>query len=120
MMDGYTQTRKPTGDALLLTGATGFLGQEILLRYLERSDRQIYALIRAENDLGARERMLSILDSLFGDADRYLTRVNAVAADIESAGLGLDDDRREELARRDTEIIHSAAPVSFTLPLDES
>ncbi|OLE37622.1 MAG: hypothetical protein AUG48_03995 [Actinobacteria bacterium 13_1_20CM_3_68_9] len=119
-MDINMDTRQPTGDALLLTGATGFLGQEILLRYLERSDRQIYALIRAENDLGARERMRSILDSLFGDADRYLTRVNAVAADIESAGLGLDDDRREELARRVTEIIHSAASVSFTLPLGES
>ena len=54
MMDGYTHTRKPAGDALLVTGATGFLGQEILLRYLERSERPIYALIRAENDLQAR------------------------------------------------------------------
>jgi thioester reductase-like protein len=119
-MDANMKTRKPAGDALLLTGASGFLGQEILLRYLERSDRQIYALVRAENDLRATERMRSMLESLFGDADRYLGRVNAVAADVESAGLGLDDDRREELARRITEIIHSAASVSFTLPLAES
>ena len=61
MMDGYTHTRKPAGDALLVTGATGFLGQEILLRYLERSERPIYALIRAENDLQATERLRSIL-----------------------------------------------------------
>ena len=60
-MDGYTHTREPAGDALLLTGATGFLGQEILLRYLERSERPIYALIRADNDLQATERMRSIL-----------------------------------------------------------
>jgi thioester reductase-like protein len=119
-MEASVHSRKPSGDAVLMTGATGFLGQEILLRYLERSDRQIYALIRAENDLRATERVRSILDSLFGDADRYLSRVNAVAADVESAGLGLDHHKREELARCVTEIIHSAASVSFTLPLAES
>jgi thioester reductase-like protein len=119
-MDGYTHTREPAGDALLLTGATGFLGQEILLRYLERSDRPIYALIRAENDLQATERLRSILVSLFGDADPHLSRISAIAADVESAGLGLDDDRRQELARRVNEIIHAAASVSFTLPLSES
>ena len=119
-MDGYTHTREPAGDALLLTGATGFLGQEILLRYQERSERPIYALIRADDDLQATERMRSILVSLFGDADPYLSRVRAVAADVESAGLGLDDDRREALASRVTAIIHSAASVSFTLPFAES
>jgi thioester reductase-like protein len=120
MTHDHTHTREPAGDALLMTGATGFLGQEILLRYLERSERPIYALIRAENDLHATERMRSILTSLFGDADPYLSRVIAVAADVESAGLGLDDDRREALASRVTGIIHSAASVSFTLPLSES
>jgi thioester reductase-like protein len=119
-MDANTHTGTPAGGALLITGATGFLGQEILLRYLERSDRQIYALIRAENDLRATERMRSILISLFGEADPYLSRINAVAADVESPGLGLDDDRLGELASRVTEIIHSAASVSFTLPLSES
>ena len=120
MTHDYTHTREPAGDALLMTGASGFLGQEILLRYLERTERPIYALIRAQSDLHATERMRSILTSLFGDADPYLSRVIAVAADVESAGLGLDDDRREALASRVTGIIHSAASVSFTLPLSES
>jgi thioester reductase-like protein len=120
MMDANTHTRTPAGDALLITGASGFLGQEILLRYLERSDRQIYALIRAEDDLEATQRMRSILVSLLGDAEPHLSRISAVAADVESPGLGLDDDRREELASQVTEIIHSAATVSFTLPLSES
>ena len=88
MTHDYTHTREPAGDALLMTGATGFLGQEILLRYLERSERPIYALIRAENDLHATERMRSILTSLFGDADPYLSRVNAVAADVETPASG--------------------------------
>ena len=29
---------------VLLTGATGFVGMELLARYLERSDRRVYAL----------------------------------------------------------------------------
>jgi thioester reductase-like protein len=120
MSDAYPRSQRAAGDALLVTGGTGFLGQEILLRYLERTERPIYALIRAENDLQASERMRSILASLFGDPSPYLTRVVAVAADVESAGLGLGNERREELASRVTEIIHSAASVSFTLPLPES
>jgi thioester reductase-like protein len=120
MLDGYRRTPRVAGDALLITGATGFLGQEILLRYLERTERPIYALIRAENDLQASERMCSILASLFCDPDPYVPRVTAVAADVESADLGLGDARRGELASRVTEIIHSAASVSFTLPLAES
>jgi thioester reductase-like protein len=120
MLDGDHRTHRAAGDALLVTGATGFLGQEILLRYLERTERPIYALIRAESDLQASQRMHSILASLFGDPDPYLTQVIPIAADVESAALGLDDDRREQLASRVTEIIHSAASVSFTLPLPES
>jgi thioester reductase-like protein len=120
MLDRYHRTQRVAGDALLITGATGFLGQEILLRYLERTERPIYALIRAENDLQASERMCSILASLFRDPDPYLPRVIAIAADVESADLGLGDARRRELASRVTEIIHSAASVSFTLPLAES
>jgi thioester reductase-like protein len=120
MIDGYTRTPKPADDALLVTGATGFLGQEILLRYLERSERPIYALIRAQDDAQAADRLRSILASLFGDPDRYLARVSAVAGDVATAKLGLDDGKREELAGQVTEIIHSAASVSFTMPLSES
>ena len=36
--------------AVLLTGATGFVGKEILSRFLARDDRQVYALVRAADD----------------------------------------------------------------------
>jgi nucleoside-diphosphate-sugar epimerase len=35
----------PTPGPLLLTGATGFLGMELLARCLERTDRTVYALV---------------------------------------------------------------------------
>ena len=35
--------------SVLITGATGFVGMEVLARYLERSDRHLYALVRASD-----------------------------------------------------------------------
>ena len=43
---------------VLLTGATGFLGMEVLARLLERGDRDVVCLVRADDD-GARPRSAS-------------------------------------------------------------
>jgi thioester reductase-like protein len=107
--------------AVLLTGATGFVGMELLARYLERSERPIIALVRADNDEAARARVKQVLANLFGArAQRYAARVEAIAAELTAPGLALARVRREDLARRVTTIVHSAASVSFTLPLQEA
>jgi thioester reductase-like protein len=108
-----------SGD-VLLTGATGFVGMEVLARYLERSDRRVVALIRARDDDAARERLRGVLVNLFGEwqADRYARRTEAVAGELTAPGLACV--RRTELAERVTTIVHSAASISFTLPLDEA
>jgi thioester reductase-like protein len=109
-----------TGRPLLLTGATGFVGMEILARFLERTDRRIYTLVRAKDDEEARERLRSTLGTLFGQSDGYAERVVPVPGDIETEGLGLDDELRDHLAEHVADIIHCAASVSFSLPLEES
>jgi thioester reductase-like protein len=110
-----------TGGDLLLTGATGFVGMELLARYLERSDRRIVTLVRAASDEAARERIDAVLSNLFGSRSRlYAPRVTAVAADLLAPRLGLGRARSEELARRVSTIVHAAASVSFTLPLAEA
>jgi thioester reductase-like protein len=110
-----------TGNDVLLTGATGFVGMELLARYLERSDRRIVALVRAASDEAARERIDVVLANLFGSRSRpYASRVVAVAGDLLAPRFGLTQARSEELARRVSTIVHSAASVSFTLPLAEA
>jgi thioester reductase-like protein len=94
--------------AVLLTGATGFVGTEILSRFLERADRHIFALVRAENDDQAAARLPAH------------ERLTAVAGDIEQPDLGLSDAARELLRGEVTTVLHCAASVSFDLPLDES
>ena len=46
-----------TTDGVFLTGATGFVGMELLARYLERTDRRVYALVRGADDGEVAARM---------------------------------------------------------------
>jgi thioester reductase-like protein len=107
--------------AVLLTGATGFVGMEVLARYLERTDRSIFVLVRARDDDEADARLRETMGSLYGSEEVVGSgRVTAVAADIEQDGLGIASERRAVLAERARDIVHAAASVSFSLPLEES
>jgi long-chain acyl-CoA synthetase len=92
--------------AVLLTGATGFVGREILDRMLDR--RRVYALVRAEDDAAAAARL-----------PRH-ARLTTVAGDIEQPDAGLAPRRVDELAEEVTTVVHCAASVSFDLPLEDS
>jgi long-chain acyl-CoA synthetase len=105
-------------NAVLLSGATGFVGMELLARYLERTERHVYVLVRAADDAEARARVHTTLDSLGVSACD--SRVTAVRADIERDGLGIPAARRVDLASRVSEVVHCAASVSFTLSLAQS
>ncbi|HUB73037.1 MAG TPA: SDR family oxidoreductase [Solirubrobacteraceae bacterium] len=101
-------------DAVFLTGGTGFLGMELLVRYLERTDRPVHVLVRADSDTAAQARLRRTLVELFGADHPHDGRVTAVRGDITRPGMavagGLD-----RLAERIGEIVHSAASVSFEL-----
>lgn len=104
------------GDGILLTGATGFVGMELLVRLLERTDRPIYALVRAGSDEEARARVDSTLRCLFGADRRHARRVISVRGDLTRPRLGITRNL-DALAERVSEIIHGAASVSFDLSL---
>jgi long-chain acyl-CoA synthetase len=104
-------------DGVLITGATGFLGMEILARYLERTDRPVYALVRARDQAQANRRLRETVATVLGQGRAHEERVHAVPGDVETPDLGLDDATQRDLASRVTDIVHSAASVSFTEPL---
>ena len=116
---GHTYTGGE-GKAVLLTGATGFVGMEVLARFLERTDRDVYVLVRGADDVEAARRVEGALSTLYGSERSYIRRVRAVRGDITREGLGLPERRREELAERVGEIVHVAASVEFDLALEES
>ncbi|HYB22620.1 MAG TPA: SDR family oxidoreductase, partial [Solirubrobacteraceae bacterium] len=104
-----------TTDAVFMTGATGFVGMELLIRYLERTDRVVYALVRGKDDDEAQARMRHTLLDLFGPGHPYGERVVAVRGDVTRAGLGVAGGL-DWLAERIGEVVHGAASVSFELP----
>jgi thioester reductase-like protein len=93
--------------AVLLTGATGFVGKEILDRFLGRG-RRVFALVRASDDEAAAARLPPH------------ARLTPVAGDIERPGLGLAPRTAALLANEVTNVVHCAASVSFDLSLEDS
>jgi thioester reductase-like protein len=108
-----------TGEAVLLTGATGFVGMAVLARLLEQTDRDVVVLVRAASRSRANARLNAVLGSLFDARERYRGRVSAVCGDLTAPGLGLGADR-EWIAKEVSEVVHGAASVAFDLPLAES
>ncbi len=106
-------------EAVLLTGATGFVGMAVLVRLLEQTDRDVVVLVRAASRSQADARLDAVLGSVFDAPERYRGRVRSVCGDLTAPGLGLGADR-EWIAEEVREIVHGAASVAFDLPLVES
>jgi long-chain acyl-CoA synthetase len=106
-------------EAILVTGATGFVGMAVLARLLERTERRVLVLVRAGSQAEADARVGAVMASLFDEPDRYAGRVEAVRGDLTAPGLGLGAER-ERIAEEVGEIIHGAASVAFDLSLAES
>ena len=113
------QDERTTG-ALLLTGATGFIGGEVLARLLERGNRRVYALVRADDDDAAAARLATIVRGLIGSDEPCGERVIAVRGDIEQPDLGISAEHGKELTARVTDVVHIASSVAFRLPLERA
>ena len=105
---------------VFLTGATGFLGMEVLARLLEAGDREVHALVRASDGPAAEQRLDGVLAKLWRDPAPYRERVHAVAGDLTEPGLGIDPVQRNALAEEIGAVLHCAASISFDLPLEEA
>ncbi|MBL9100096.1 MAG: SDR family oxidoreductase [Myxococcales bacterium] len=107
----------------VITGATGFLGRELVLHLLERDPgAHLTLLIRGKDEAEAQARGLALLtdrlrEEALADASR---RVEVVRADLERDGLGLPAGALDDLAARTKGVIHGAASVSFSLPIERA
>jgi thioester reductase-like protein len=105
---------------VFLTGATGFLGMEVLARLLERGDREVIALVRAADSEAAQLRLNDTLAKLWRDPSPYAGRARAIAGDVMQPGLGMRARERLQAAEETGALLHCAASISFDLPLDEA
>ena len=97
---------------VLLTGATGFLGMEVLVRLLERSDHEVLCLVRADDRDAAEARLDDVLAKLYVDPSQHRARVRALPGDL-TAGVEAPDEEIDV-------VCHCAASIAFDLSLDEA
>ncbi len=111
-----------THGPVLMTGATGFVGMELLVRLLEQSDRDVVTIVRAADDLEAEGRLDEVMATLLApdDIPAVRGRVRAVAGDLEQRGLGLASATRDRLTSEVSAVAHCAASITFDLPLDDA
>ncbi len=112
-----------TSPRTLVTGATGFLGREIVAALLADDSRaQLTLLIRGKDDGDSARRGEALLVAVV--APEVLAnardRVRFVRADLERPRFGLDEAAYRALVVETGAVIHGAAAVSFTLPLEEA
>ncbi|MEA2297399.1 MAG: hypothetical protein QOF77_335 [Solirubrobacteraceae bacterium] len=107
--------------SVLVTGATGFLGMEVLARLLDQPDTEIIALVRARDRQDAARRIDTVLAQLYENpAARATGRIRALPGDVSAPDLGLAAEDRRAILQASTEIVHCAASISFDLPLEEA
>jgi len=107
-------------DTVLLTGATGFLGMELLARLLEHTDDEVIVLVRAPSPAAARERLIEVAARLYDEPPEALGRVTAVAGDVSAANLGLSGADHEAVLSTVTSVVHCAASISFDNSLEQA
>ncbi|GAA1681543.1 type I polyketide synthase [Fodinicola feengrottensis] len=100
--------------AVLLTGATGFLGAFLCAELLAQTDAVVHCLVRAADPEAGRDRILARMaeSGLPGDADRIV----AVPGDLAAPRLGLSTTEFEALAHRIDAVYHCGAWVNFVRP----
>ena len=106
------------GETVLLTGATGFLGRNLIGALLERDPAlSIVGVIRARDDQELAERLDRLVASLSQSRRR---RVQAVRGDVAAERLGLDGADYDRLVERVDRVFHCAASTRFDLPIADA
>jgi amino acid adenylation domain-containing protein/thioester reductase-like protein len=98
---------------VLLTGATGYLGCNILNQLLKLTEYNVFLLIRANSEKEAIDRINKKLQFYFDKTldDSYISRLFVICGDIEKNNFGLSSKKHQALTAKIDSIIHSAALV---------
>ncbi|MFD3720044.1 amino acid adenylation domain-containing protein [Streptomyces sp. NPDC058674] len=99
----------PNG-AVLLTGATGYVGSHVLAELLDRTTGPVLCLVRAADPDTARRRLAAALRRHGLRRDASDPRIVPVPGDLSRPGLGLDGTHREHVLRATT-VLHLGAEV---------
>lgn len=96
------------GRDVLVTGATGFLGGEIVRTMLHSTDRHVAVIVRAADGNAAWERLRRRIG-----AEAESDRLTVLVGDLGLARFGLTDVEYDGLLRSVGAVVHAAADIGF-------
>ena len=106
-MDGMATER------IVVTGASGFVGANLVLRLLQdHPGARLSLLLREQRGRKAADRVAAMLERMGVEAaDRG--RVEGIAADVSHERCGIAEPVYDALAANTTHVVHCAATVQF-------
>ena len=109
-----------TDGGILLTGATGLVGGELLPRLLAAAPgATVYCVVRARDAAQLERRAQDLLASAT-PVPGAAARVRVLAGDVRAPDLGLGEATRAALCRELSAVVHAAASTRFDLELEEA
>ncbi|ELU15103.1 hypothetical protein CAPTEDRAFT_142920 [Capitella teleta] len=112
--------------SVFLTGASGFLGKQILEKLLRSCNvRCVYVLVRQKRGKTSEERKELLLKSeIFADVKmvnpNFGSKIKLISGEMTSPEMGLTEEDKEQLRKEVSVVIHSAASVNFTEKLKDA
>jgi len=103
-------------NAVLLTGATGFIGAFLLDELLQQTQADVYCLVRASDVNLAQQRIKKNLESYLIWDESKTSRIIPVIGDLAQPLLGLSKQQFDLLAQQIDVIYHCGALVKWTYP----
>jgi amino acid adenylation domain-containing protein/thioester reductase-like protein len=114
--DGLPMAKLYEPDAVLLTGATGYLGAFMLEDLLARTTADVYCLVRATDEAHALARLRDTMREYLIWDDSYTERIKPLVGDLGRPRLGLSEETWQRMSFVLDSIYHSGATVNFVYP----
>lgn len=98
--------------AVMLTGATGFVGRFLLAQLLQDTDATIYCVVRAPSEHDAASRLRTTLKRWDLWCEEYEPRVVGIPGDLRQPHLGIVDRTYQMLSQNVDSIYHCATSMN--------
>jgi long-chain acyl-CoA synthetase len=118
-------------NVVFLTGATGFLGTQIVRRLIKKENICVIVLVRGQNFEDAHRHLSrawwewpDLMEKIVGQKKfktwaLYENKIYILNGDISKEGLGLENEEYNYLVDNLTYIIHAAADIRLNAPIDD-